>query len=264
VAGSSPEGDGPGRVDAASALPTPYLDPWRLLRRDLRAVAASTRLRLQELARLNREGQLPRPGFWPASWAAWFWPLVLTAALGSLLALAALLMPALPWSRPAAIAPAEPTVVVEGLDTAGDGAASPNGSPQSEPLPPSRPPSASPAPSVPPPGGLSQSPEPEAPESAPLAVEDPLLEAFQAAIPGREDLVLKLEPAVAARLPLLQLLLGPAWPELAAAEQQQLADRWLLMSRQLDYDALELRDPEGRLLARSARVGSGMILLSAP
>lgn len=240
------------------------MDPWRLLRRDLGAVAASTRLRLRELVRLNRQGDLPCPAFWPGPWAAWFWPLVLAASLGALLALAALLLPALPWSRPPAAAPGQPTTSVNGFAEAGDGSAaeSPDGSmqpgqaatgseprpgaSQPKPLPPSPPASALPPPGVP----------------APSA-EDPLLEAFQETTP-EGDLVLQVKPAPAARLPLLQLQLDRGWAGLPAAERQRLADGWQKRSRQLDYDALELRDPEGRLLARSARVGSGMILLSPP
>lgn len=257
------------------------MDPWRLLRRDLRAVAASTRLRLRELARLNRQGDLPCPSFWPGSWAAWFWPLVLAAALGALLALAVLLLPALPWSRPPAAAPAEPTTSVNGFAAAGDGSAaeSPDGSmqpgqaatdsepgpdaSQPKPLPPSLPPSALPSPLVPAPDGVAQPSVPSATESAAPFAEDPLLEAFQETTPDG-DLVLQVEPAPAARLPQLQLQLDRGWVSLPAAEQQRLADRWQQRSRELDYDALELRDPEGRLLARSARVGSGMILLSRP
>lgn len=287
MAGSSPESDGPGRADAASALPAPYVDPWRLLRRDLGAVAASTRLRLRELVRLNRQGDLPCPAFWPGSWAAWFWPLVLAAALGALLALGTLLLPALPWSRPPATVPAEPRTSVNGFAAAGDGSAaeSPDGSmqpgqtatgseprpgsSQPKPLPP--PPSALPSPSVPAPDGVAQPSGPSAAESvppaaesgAPPAAEDPLIEVFQATTPEGE-LVLQVESVHATRLPLLQLQLDRGWAGLPAAERQRLADGWQQRSRQLDYDALELRDPEGRLLARSARVGSGMILLSPP
>ena len=281
MAGPSPEGGGTGRADAASVLPAPYVDPWRLLRRDLRAVAASTRLRLRELARLNRQGDLPCPAFWPGSWAAWFWPLVLAAALGALLALAAVLLPTLPWSHTPAAAPAEPTTSVNGFAASGDASMQPGpaatggepgqGASQPAPLPPSLlPPSALPSPVVPAPEGLAQPSVPSATESLPPSAEsaapfavDPLLEAFRETTPSW-DLVLQVKPAPAARLPQLQLQLDHGWAALPAAEQQRLADRWQQRSRELDYDALELRDPEGRLLARSARVGSGMILLSPP
>ena len=281
MAGSSPESDGPGGADAASALPAPYVDPWRLLRRDLRAVAASTRLRLRQLARLNRQGDLPCPSFWPGSWAAWFWPLMLAAALGALLGLAALLLPALPWSRSPAAAPVQSPTSVNGFAAAGDasmqqgpvatGGEPGQGASQPAPLPPSLlPPSALPSPVVPVPEGVALPSVPSATESLPSptesaapSAEDPLLEAFQESTP-EGDLVLQVEPAPAARLPQLQLQLDRGWAALPQAQQQRLADRWQQLSRELDYDALELRDPEGRLLARSARVGSGMILLSPP
>ncbi|MEY3463259.1 MAG: hypothetical protein RLZZ468_1037, partial [Cyanobacteriota bacterium] len=69
----------------APDLPAPYESPWLLLRRDLVAVVASLRLRLRELWRRNREGDLSVPGFWPARLAPLFWPALL--ALGLALAL---------------------------------------------------------------------------------------------------------------------------------------------------------------------------------
>lgn len=91
-----------------------------------------------------------------------------------------------------------------------------------------------------------------------------LLDAYQQTSPGQEDLVQQVRPVPAARLPLLHLELSREWAGLAAIEQQRLADCWQQQSRQQGYDALELVDPEGTVLARSARVGSGMILLSPP
>ena len=58
-------------------LPAPYVSPWREFGQHLRAVAADVRLRTQALWRRNREGDLPRPGFWPDGLAALFWPMLL-------------------------------------------------------------------------------------------------------------------------------------------------------------------------------------------
>ena len=76
-----PDPRAPGVTDDTAGLPAPYVDPWLLLRRDLGAVLASSRLRLRELWRLNLEGSLALPGFWPEALAAWFWPLLLALAI---------------------------------------------------------------------------------------------------------------------------------------------------------------------------------------
>jgi hypothetical protein len=62
---------------AGRDLPAPYVNPWRLLGRDLRAVLASLALKGRELWRRNLAGDLPRPRFWPRQAAPLFWPLVL-------------------------------------------------------------------------------------------------------------------------------------------------------------------------------------------
>ncbi|MFM7514365.1 MAG: hypothetical protein ACKO3F_13620, partial [Cyanobium sp.] len=69
-------------------LPAAYVNPWGLLRRDLGAVLASMRLDLWQLWRRNRQGDLPRPAFWPQSLAAGFWPLLLALLLSLLVAAA--------------------------------------------------------------------------------------------------------------------------------------------------------------------------------
>lgn len=63
------------------SLPAPYQSPWEALRQDLPAAAADLRLRLQELWRRNREGDLSTPGFWPQDLAPLFWPVLLIALL---------------------------------------------------------------------------------------------------------------------------------------------------------------------------------------
>jgi hypothetical protein len=62
---------------------------------------------------------------------------------------------------------------------------------------------------------------------------------------------------------LLRLRLAGAYGTLPLAERRSLAERWLERARELGYERLELVEPAGRLLARPARVGSGMILLDA-
>ena len=65
-------------------MPAPYENPWGLLARDGRAVAATLRLQARGLWRRNRQGDLRRPDFWPADLAPLFWPLALALALGLL------------------------------------------------------------------------------------------------------------------------------------------------------------------------------------
>ena len=80
-------------VPESGSLPAPYANPWSSLAQDLRAVAADLRLRLQELWRRNREGDLSTPGFWPRDLAPLFWPLAL--ALPALLLAAGVMQ----WQR---------------------------------------------------------------------------------------------------------------------------------------------------------------------
>ena len=72
------------RPEPRSGLPAPYVAPWRRLAADIRDVVASLGLWLRELWRRNGEGDLPQPGFWPSSWAPFFWPLVLALTLAGI------------------------------------------------------------------------------------------------------------------------------------------------------------------------------------
>jgi hypothetical protein len=62
----------------------------------------------------------------------------------------------------------------------------------------------------------------------------------------------------------LRLELAPAFAALPAARRQRLAEDWLQRSRGLGYDTLTLEGERQELIGRSARVGSGMILLAPP
>jgi hypothetical protein len=217
-------------------LPAPYEDPWGLLRRDLIAVLASLRLRLWELWRRNREGDLSVPGFWPLTLAGWFWPLLLLGglALTVLLPLAGLRWLA-PQAGPELARPAPP--------------AAERSLPDPSPLSPGAP------------NRAVQIPEPPAPPPLPPQLElqlDPLL-----ALLGGEDpeqLILAARPVPARSL--LDLDLDGRFAALPEAERRRLAQRWLERSEALGYEQLRLLDREGRLLGRRARVGSGMILFA--
>lgn len=243
------EGRAPG-----SDLPAEYVDPWRLLRRDLRAVLASLRLRLRELWRRNRDADLWRPGFWPVAMAAWFWPLLLILLLSLILvpiglALRHPLSPA-PGRSPESgtemlPAPIEPVPIdPAAIDTAEPHAPEP-GPTQGRPsenlgsASPPEPPASSPTRPVP--------PEP---------LRDPLLNSLE---PDANPLLL-LEARSLPDQALLQLTLAPEFARLPQGVRRRRALDWWAGARSLGYGRLELRDRHDRLLARSALVGEGMVL----
>jgi hypothetical protein len=234
--------DPPGGRD----LPAPYQDPWTRLGRDLRAVAASERLRLWRLARRNRQGDLPVPGFWPRGLRPWFWPLLLSLILVAAGALIALALSAPPSQRPPAAAPVPPT-----------GAPSPEvgmGENPSEETP-----EAPPEPSQPATGGPPTEPLPAEPLAAAEPETDPLLALLQPADPRRLIRAVQELPARGC----LVLELADGFIAQPPAEAQRQAEAWRLLALEQGYERLELLDGAGRLLGRTARVGSGMILLTS-
>jgi hypothetical protein len=207
-------------------LPAEYVNPWRLLRRDLRALLASLRLRLQELWRRNRQADLWRPGFWPEVLAAWFWPLLLVLLLLAPIGLI-LWQPASPASDNA---PQSTSSVIGNLG--------PAETPIGESLPPPQ--------------------ESEAPPQEPAPVLEPAAPAPVLPKPLRDPLLVTLEPDAT---PLLLLEACPSeFARLPAGQRRQRALDWWADARNLGYERLELRDRRSHLLARSALVGEGMVL----
>lgn len=230
-------------------LPAPYESPWRRLGRDLRDVLASLRLRLWELLRRNRQGDLWRPRPWPEGLASLFWPLV----LGGLLVVA--LVAGARLARHSA--PPAPTAALAPPPTAERSSSAPVAP---EPV----------APGPLPPGPLP--PEPQAPgtlvppPAEPLPVESvpgvpaPLLLAL-ADTPGAELLRdARAEPARA----LLVLQVDLAYGGLPAPERAERAQAWWQRAQELGYERLELLGPGNGLLARSAVVGGGLVLYEPP
>jgi hypothetical protein len=283
-----------GRDDPAggSNLPAPYRNPWRSLAEALSAVAADSRLRLQELWRRNGEGDLRRPGWWPRDLAPLFWPLLLAAALALLAAGFSLALPRIQQLRAPAPSPSAPSEACSG-SPADNGPATdrPSGqpeasgvaqperasAPEAETTTVERPGESRPASEAtrrPQPRSESRSAldaqpgservadavsepvlEPE-PESVPP---DPLLELLER--PGSDGLLRAAEGQP--QRGTLQLQVRPAFKRLQRAEQQRHAELWQAWAQELGYDHLELRDGLGALLARDALVGSGMIVLSS-
>lgn len=219
-------------------LPVPYENPWGLLVRDGRAVAASIRLQARELWRRNRQGDLGRPGFWPKDLAPLFWPLALALAVGLLTFLvvggANLIAPAAEVSP----APLESTT----LDP--------------EPLEPAplQVVAAGPTP-------VQGLPEESLPEEIPVAESprpDPVEVAMGEVDPGRWIRAIAADPERGT----LQLVLAAPFTALPEAQQLQQAESWQTQAQALGFDRLELTDRQGRPIGRQARVGSGMILLT--
>ncbi len=86
-----------------------------------------------------------------------------------------------------------------------------------------------------------------------------LLEAFAQQDPGQLIVAAQAYPETAT----VRLQLAEAYGRLSRRRRQAQAERWWQCSLELGYEQLQLRDGLGRLLARQARVGSGMILLDA-
>ena len=228
--------DGPQTTpEKPSLLPVPWSSPWKQLRqdlaRDLPAVGSASVLRLRELWRRNREGDLSVPGFWPQALSAWFWPLLLAVAL-SVLSLPLLL------GRGTTPAPAvvleQPLPVEQQLQQA------------FEPTPP--------APQPLPAAETEVDPLPLPAE--PLVSLDPLLALLEEG--STADLIASIHP-----LPdqgVLELTPSDGFATLTTSARQQQADHWLDLSRSIGYDNLQLVDATGKLVGRSAQVGEGMIL----
>ncbi len=247
--------------EPGSDLPAPYVSPWSLLRQDLRAVIASLALSLREGLRRNREGGLPRPRFWPQPLAPLFWPVLLLLGLAALLALVlclARLLPSLSAARsgptqdpiispsPPLAMPATPAAPSEVVPGGALLAPSATAAPQPAPAPASEPKEAA---------VTARTPEPPSPASS---QELTLLTRFIR--PESEGLLLSVQQDPARFL--LSLVVAEPFLALAPARQQHLADDWLEQARLLGYEQLELLDPAGSSLGRSARIGSGMILFT--
>ena len=272
------------RREPRSPLPVPYEDPWRRLANDLVAVVAAGRLKARELWRLNGEGSLARPSIWPSSLASLFWPcllglvlvLALVVGLGSRLPGRPAGPTSLPTpdsvevdqARPSSFqaqgeADAEGNAGLGGLgpqNLVPDGAPAEGSSPRDASIPDPAPEAPATPNSTPNSTTISATgPEVAVPETAvadipPLALSD---------LVGPEPALWMLELQDRAADGLLRLRLAGGYGALPLAERRSLAEQWLERSRELGYERFELVDRQGRLLARPARVGSGMILLDA-
>ena len=248
-------------------LPATYRNPWSTLGENLEAVAADSRLRLQELVRRNGQGSLWRPGWWPVDLAPLFWPLVLALALGLLLWLGFLGGAAIrrfntPSNTPGSASSSPASLEVE----------APSIGPEPE-LAEAEPAVAQPAETEP--ERLADE-APASPQEQPLTTPEETLQALDAepAVapepldalaelvqrPGADGLLIN---ALASEDQLtLVLQVAAGFAALPTADQQRYAEQWQLWAADLGYDHVELRDSRAGLLARDALVGAGMIVLN--
>ena len=225
--------------------PAPYEEPWGRLAGDLRAVAASTGFKVRELWRRNGEGDLSVPGFWPAAWAALFWPLLLALVLTSLLALGLGLvrgLGSLPTASPSTPLPG-PSLSLASPAT-GQRPSRPAVVPERGAVPVAE----------------AEAPAAAVPAAAPTLELDPLLGLLIQDDSG--TLIASARPVPAEGR--LDLELSGLFQALPVPRRQQQADAWLQRSRELGYEHLRLLDGQGVVIGQAARVGGGMVLLDPP
>ena len=224
-------------------LPAPYVSPWSEFARNLRALLADLQLRAQELWRRNREGDLSVPGFWPRNLASIFWPLVVVL-------LVAVPVAGLRWWQSAHPPVAESKSAAVAIDQRVPVAVLPEAV-FPEPL-------------------ITPQPEPAfAPETTlfdvgnpPLPVLDlnPLMDLFlDGSAP--EGLLASATPQPAQNRLVLQVT--EAWINLVPSARTSISEDWQRRSLDLGYSSLQLVDGAEKLLARSARIGSGMIVFDS-
>ncbi len=263
----------PQSFNKQSDLPAPYNSPWKALGQDLKAVSADLRLRVQEIWRRNREGDLSVPAFWPEQWAALFWPVLLGFSLAVLILGGIQLRQALQDQSP----PAPP--VVERVRT--------TAFPEARPLPITtnlesdlNDQGTADAPAGP---NITELNHPEqlmaAEESPPLSDQDveppsaetdadllrfaPLLDLLAEEDNSDDsqgsDLIVSAQPQPERNAVILQID-AATWLQRSPDQRQQLAEAWWNRLEDQGYVDLRLVDAQQNLLARPARIGGGMIV----
>jgi len=273
---AAPEGHKHGSGSSPD-LPAPWQNPWGLLGRDLLAVWASLGLGLRELWRRNGEGKLGRPAFWPKVGAPLFWPLVavtlvVLSVLGGRPLLSGRHRPPIPSLAAGAIPgpQAEGTSVPDSSSRASHAVALPAVPEPSVPATAVLEPLVSPpvfpqprefeAPAAALPERNPGATEPGAPAAPPVPPPDPLLQELASDDPEAWIRATRAEPGASR----LDLLVIDRFGSLAGPQRLALAEQWQRRAEALGYEDLRLLDGQGRLLARRALVGSGMILLEIP
>lgn len=274
----------PGAKSESGYLPVPYKNPWVLLRETLNAVGVDLWLRLRLLWRRNRQGDLYLPRFLPVEMASLFWPLVLAIVLTLIGSLAWSMLSS--WEQTDAVSQMTSANAVNtsnnditdeniisgssldsrlsslnnSLDNPVSGSSLNGTSMMSNELPflaerhDVVPPVES---SIDASSTTNLSPEIDLESEGESLSLDPLLLPFLDA-EGSEHLldIAETRPQVNG----VSLQLTSIWWELSSIRRQELANVWLVEAEALGYDDLRLFDQDGRLLAKTAQVGQGMIV----
>ncbi len=259
--------------DKQSDLPAPYNSPWKALGQDLKAVSADLRLRVQEIWRRNREGDLSVPAFWPEQWAALFWPVLLGFSLAVLILGGIQLRQALQDQSPpappvvervrtTAFPEARPLPITTNLESdlndqgTADAPAGPNITELNHP---EQLMAAEESPTL-----SDQDVEPPSAETdEDLLRFDPLLDLL--AEEGNSDdsqgsdLIVSAQPQPERNAVILQID-AATWLQRSPDQRQQLAEAWWNRLEDQGYVDLRLVDAQQNLLARPARIGGGMIV----
>ena len=263
----------PQSLNKQSDLPAPYNNPWKALGQDLKAVSADLRLRVQEIWRRNREGDLSVPAFWPEQWAALFWPVLLGFSLAVLILGGIQLRQALQDQSPpappvvervrtTAFPEARPLPITTNLESdlndqgTADAPAGPNITELNHP---EQLMAAEESPTL-----SDQDVEPPSAETdADLLRFDPLLDLL--AEEGNSDdsqgsdLIVSAQPQPERNAVILQID-AATWLQRSPDQRQQLAEAWWTRLEDQGYADLRLVDAQQNLLARPARIGGGMIV----
>ena len=263
----------PQSLNKQSDLPAPYNSPWKALGQDLKAVSADLRLRVQEIWRRNREGDLSVPAFWPEQWAALFWPVLLGFSLAVLILGGIQLRQALQDQSPpappvvervrtTAFPEARPLPITTNLESdlndqgTADAPAEPNITELNHP---EQLMAAEESPTL-----SDQDVEPPSAETdADLLRFDPLLDLL--AEEGNSDdsqgsdLIVSAQPQPERNAVILQID-AATWLQRSPDQRQQLAEAWWNRLEDQGYVDLRLVDAQQNLLARPARIGGGMIV----
>lgn len=234
---------------SSGPLPAPYANPWSTLLENLRAVVADLRLRLQELWRRNGEGTLSTPGFWPRDLAPLFWPLCL---LLFLLLIGGIV---LQFRRDH---PPEPSQQVMHLTTSALSAEGRTGPAISEPASEASS-EASAEPSAKP--SVDQAEQQAVEQPSPVPNPAPPIDPLLRFLSDDDERITAATP-----LPSLNgvlLVVADEWTALPEARRQQCVDHWWERLEAEGFSELRIEASDQRLLARTARVGSGMILFES-
>ncbi|WP_320676564.1 hypothetical protein [Prochlorococcus sp. MIT 1300] len=220
-------------------LPIPYKNPWSSLRKNIFAVLADLRLRVLEVWRLNWQGDLPAPSFVPVSLLRFYWPIIFLSFLALLLYLGNIIpsfssledlddasnivVEEKPFSDPAALLLQEPPNNSDSLTSTDDDL-------------------------------INQLISDEQ-----YAKNDKYMKVLSV---DKDPIGILKTVEMMSRRNGLVLVVSSLWSGLTPEGKVQLANRFQFDVESLGFEEAELHDEVGHLLARTSRVGVGMIIFN--